>query len=805
MTNIAPQALGHLRVLDLAGASGQPAGRILADWGADVIKIEPPGGDPARLMAPFAGGDPHREKSLFFLHNNTNKRSAVLDVRTPDGAEAFKRLVSEADVVLETFKPGLMATLGLDYERLSALNPALIMTSITPFGQTGPHRDFEGPDIVSVAMGGLLYLEGEPGERPYTMPRYQAWQMAGIHAAYGTLLALYERLRSGRGQWVDVSVQEVLAHQMFTLSLFGSIQQIPTRMGQTSQNPPNTYFPCRDGKWVHLSVYQDSEWQNLIDWIKDPVLSDPSFIDSSYRQAQVEVVDALVTAYTAQYDREEVLRQAWSHRVAASAANSIRDFIDDPHVAERDWMVEVEHPLVGRYLAPGPPIRASATPWRIVRPAPLLGQHTDEVLGGIDQESERRSTGPAGDQQVDPGGVLPLDGVRILDFARVWAGGFGSRHLADFGATMMKVESAKFPDFRDLDPEAVTWRASNTRYGEINRNKLSIALDMHFDEARELARGLVGASDAVIENSAARTMDRMGLSYQELREIKPDIIMVRCPGFGLVGPLRDVTSYGGSVTAFSGLGHLWGYPDEALSQHSKQVLPDFVAAANLALATVLGLLYRAETGRGQLFEVAQFESGAAVIGQAFVEQALLPAQPTAWGNRDPNAAPQGVYRCQGDDRWCAISCQSDDQWQALATLVDPGGKIVVDGRFATRTDRLTHPDELDTLIEAWTSSLTPHQVMYLCQRQGIAAGVVATGEDLFLDPHLRERGYVTRIDHAVPGPLLHPGMTVGLSRTPGRVQRPAPPTGHHTRELLGEVLGINESRMEALTAKGVLV
>ncbi|MBI4236409.1 MAG: CoA transferase [Chloroflexi bacterium] len=800
-----PSALGVFRVLDLSGPMGQPCARYLADLGADVIKVEPPGGDPARRMAPFVGGEPHPEKSIYFLYFNTNKRSVVLDLERPQDRARLVVLAQASDVLVESFAPGYLASLSLGYEELQRLNPGLVMTSITPFGQTGPYRHFKGNDFTAEAIGGSILREGEPGGTPFTRPHYQAYQMAGLHAAYGTLLALYDRRRTGLGQQVDVSLQEVVAHQDFTLVTYASYQEIYQRTGHRSSGRVTNCFPCSDG-WVHMSTSFQAQWQALGEWSQDPVLRDPQYLlDDQARRRDVELIDEHISAFTRQWTRDAYIAEATQRRLPVAPLHSVAEFVEHPDTKARAFFVETGHPVLGPHHAPGAPVRYSRTPWRIRRPAPLLGEHTAEVLASLDR-LRGQAPAPASSRDGGDGGRLPLDGIRVVDLSRVWSGPYGTRFLGDFGAEVIKVESTKFVDGRVLnrEPNPDAWRRSNTMYAEINRNKLSATVDLHTEEGRALLKRLIATSDVVVENYHPATMPRWGLCYVVLKAVKPDIIMVSCPGYGNYGPSRELFAFGGCLSSYIGMAHLWGFPGAPPNARSKYALPDYLTAATLAVAVMAALHHRERTGEGQFIELVQAEAAACMIGTAYLEYLLNGVEPEPQGNQDPNAAPQGVYRCKGNDRWCAISCTSEEEWQALVRLMGTPG-LAEDPRFSTLASRQAHHDLLDQSIAEWTQQFTPHQVMFTCQQVGIPAAVAASGEDLYRDPHLRERGYVLEVEHPVPGRLEHPGMTVRLSRTPGQIRHPAPTIGQHNDYVYGQILGIQAMERKRLIDDGVLV
>ena len=803
-----PGALDGLRVLDLTTAMGQPSGRALADLGADVVLVEPPDGSPSRQMAPFAGGEPHAEKGIYFLSFNTNKRSLVLDLESASGRERFRHLALRADVVLECFPPDYLDSLKLGYNDLAAEAPGLVFTSITPFGQTGPYRHFKANDLVLNAIGGYVFTEGEPDGTPVAQPHYQTYQLAGLHAAFATLMALRHRDSTGEGQQVDVAVHEVIASCQMHLRDYTAQLDLGSRWGSLPGPKgglyPTSNYRCQDG-WVVIAMTSERAWSTLAEWSQDPVLLDPKYSDPDQRTAELKIIDEHIAAFVAQWKRGEFVEEGVRQRLPVAAVNNPVEFIQHPHAIDRRLFTEVEHPVVGRYRAFGPPAHYSRTPWRIRRPAPLLGQHTQEVLKEWSGTRAARLGPTASPSTAPPGDVMALDGVRVTAFSRGWAAPYGTRYLGDYGAEVIKVESTKFSDGRTVDPETEweMWWELNSMFAEMNRNKLSVTLDLHTPEGQELFKRLAAASDLVVENNRPGAMERFGLTCDELRTVKPDTIMVRSPAYGMSGPLRDYPAIGQCLTGFSGLGYLWGHPGSPLESRSKSAYPDLIVSAHLALAAVAALRHRSRTGEGQQIEIPQLQATASMIGTAYLEHFLNGITPEPMGNRDWNAAPQGVYRCKGDDSWCAIACTSDAEWQTLCTLIGQPG-LATDASLATSGQRRQRHDELDGLIQEWTLQRTSHQAMLHCQRAGVPAGVASNSEDLYRDPQLRERGYIVAIPHRVPGPLEHPGMTVRLTVTPGLVRRPSPALGEHTAYVLREVLGIDEPQRRELEATGAV-
>lgn len=779
-----PGPLDGIRVLDVAEPLGSYVSRILGDLGADVIKIEPPGGDPARHLKPLIGSNSAGREpvSLPFVHANLNKRSRVLDLNQRADQARFRALAAQADVVVSTEGVQTWAARGVDLGQLAALSPSLVWTAVTPFGLSGPYGDYAGNPLIVEAMGGLMSIQGDDMKPPCVSPFGQGHHLASLHAAFGALLALWERRSSGQGQVVEVSMQEVVTHIHFTLVRYTYSREIVRRPGVRNPITPNGYYPCKDGH-VFISLFMPHQWDRLAALLDVPALLDPAFRERDYREQHAGEVDAGVRQFSERFDVWALTELLQRHSIPTAPLCTVADLAANPHLAERAFFTDFEQPPHGALRTTGPLYRASATPLRIRRPAPDL--EADAAVEWPD------AAVPAVASRQPRG--LPLAGVRILDLSRVWAGPYGTRYLADFGAEVIKVESGKFPERRPNSPD----------YAEINRNKRFIMLDFQTPDGQALLKRLVAISDVVVENFSPRVMTKYGFNYERLIEVCPDLIMVSMPGFGQSGPHRDFASYGGPLMAYTGMALLWGYADSPLDAHSKIAHPDYIASGTLALSVLAALHHRARSGEGQFIETAQVEGTAAAMEVAFLDYFANGHVAASMGNRDPNAVPQGCYPCLGHDTWCVISCTTETQWQTLARMIG-GDDLATAPRFASAVERWALHDDLDNLIRAWTRQRTPHQVMQLLQDAGVPAGVVQTGEDLWRDMHLRMRGYMVTIDHPEPGALEHPGMNVRLHDTPGQIQRPAGRLGADNEAIFRGLLGLTTDELASLIASGVI-
>src|SRR5512145_576765 len=385
MTNVQRRGpLSDYRVLDVAAPLGLHCTKLLADMGADVIKVEPPSGDESRRIPPFKDDIPHPEKSLYFLHFNTNKRGVTLDIEKPDGRAILLELARKADVVIETNRPARCAELGLTHRELSAGNPGLVVASLTPFGQTGPWRDYKATDIAGLALGNLLYLAGEPGEPPLQPPGEIAYGMASTYGAFGIAVALYHRLESGKGQHIDVSMHECAGHIAgYFIPNYGYTGAKPARASRKGEET-DLYDPYKTKNgYARIFIIPVEQWRRLVDWMGRPAsISGPEFEKMSYRRQHPDIVVGAIAEFCSRHTKEELYEEGQKRRIAVTPINTVGEFINSEQAKARETFVDMEHPVVGKYAHFGPVPRFSESTGGIYRTAPLLGQHNKEIYSG---------------------------------------------------------------------------------------------------------------------------------------------------------------------------------------------------------------------------------------------------------------------------------------------------------------------------------------------------------------------------------------------------------------------------------------
>ena len=786
--------LQNLTVVEASeGVAGAFCGRMLAAFGADVIKVErPPIGDWTRTAEPRLPRVPMSEASVLHLHLNMGKRSVLLDWHTEHGSESLKRLIQNADVLLEDWNTATLDRMGLS-DGVEALNPRLIDMSLTPFGTSGPYAEWITTPLVSLALGGFLYLSGDEDREPLVIPGSQPEYLAGLHGYGGLMMALLERQRTGRGKRVSVSEIETLAalHQFTTvMHTYGGV--VRSRHGARWENKGNygrypiTILPCKDG-YVSYAVSTEGQWDLLFPMVGQPeLLEDPRFVTFEVRREHADDIDAVLIDWMKDKTRKEVFEFAagdWSE--PASPLLYLSETLDDEQLRHRNFFADVEHPDAGTLTYPTVPFRMSATQPQF-RPAPRLGEHTDQILGAQTSSPSRvRVNSCLSQPSMGEGGSPPLADIRILDLTRVWAGPLATRILGDFGAEVIKIS----------DPRVPIDRLGGTN-NKLNRNKPNLALRLDHDSGRDAFLELVKTADVVVENFRPRVMKNFNLTYEDLRAVRPDIVMCSMPGYGTTGKYADYPAFGPSVEAMTGIPSMMGY-EGGPPRTSSLAFPDPVSALNSVAAIMTALNHRRRTGQGQFIDLALIEGPICQIGEYIAAHSRTGIQPPRVGNAHADHAPYGVYPARGKDEWIAICVTSDEQWRDLCRLM---GKpdLANSDEFADETARRSDLNVLDEIIAQWTREQDGAKLAASLQTAGIAAGRAAKNYQLLADPHLSARSFFVDIEEPDVGTKIYPGQALRMDGMDRASWIPSARLGEHTEKILNKLLGMNHDRIARL-------
>ncbi|GAA0514844.1 CoA transferase [Paractinoplanes deccanensis] len=702
-----------MRVLDLTDELGAAAIRHLVGLGADVVRV------PAARAGSRASE----------LHWYSGVRVVA------DGPGLLDELAAEADVVVESGPRWSLR--GLTGEGGSRW-PGRVHVVVTPFGLTGPRRDWLGGDLVTASAGGMTWLGGRPDGPPKPPPREFALQVAGAHAA----IAAYVGLLDQAPRLIDISVQQAVAATLET----GAISWIhtgavPVRSGGVYAHVAHRVFRAVDGYAAGGYSGSDRMWTDLLAWMDETGeaedLTDEKYADAVFRWNARSHVDEVVTRFAARRTAAQLGEEGRKRALPWAEVSRADQLPGNPQLRSRDFFRTVDG-----LTDVGYPVRLPA---------------------GV--ASRRRR----------------LQGLRVLDLTWVLAGPYATRQLADFGADVIKVESrhrqdpTRFQPSMRLRPDATF--DDGGYFMNFNRGKRSIAVNMRLAEGQELVRRLARECDVIIDNYSPGTMARWGLDHPSLSEANPELIAVSMSGVGQTGPWRNAVTFADTLAAMSGLTDETADPGGD-PQGLTFGLGDMVAAN----AAVLGVLAMLAEGRGGFVDLSQLESMAAAMGPAVLEHQLgapptgaTPSRP----HRVAHRAPHGVYPARGEDRWVAIAVEDDAQWRTLARRTGIGDAGL------TLAERKADEDRIDDALAAWTGARDADEIAETLQAAGVPAAVVATGEDLVeRDPQLAVRGFYPVLCHPIAGEVRHEGGVF----TPA-VSRPAPLLGEHTSQILEELLG----------------
>jgi crotonobetainyl-CoA:carnitine CoA-transferase CaiB-like acyl-CoA transferase len=797
--------LARLRVLEFGDMVSAPyATKLLADVGAQVIKVEGPDGDPARHRGPYCG-DPDPDASGLFLALNTNKRSIVV---TPETSERLDSLLATADVVVTNWRPSRLAELGVDLDALVAERPELVVCSVTPFGLTGPYADFAAVELTVSHAGGWAYqcpgTSDEPDAPPLKVFGHQCDFQAGMAAAMATLATVYRAETTGIGDFLDFSAMSHIAGLLEAAFIAGSYMgENPNRLGSRLLNPWGIY-PCSDGLIFMVCVEQD-QWERLVELMGTPEWTQLGLFDTLAQRLENE---DLLLLYLSEWTSTQKVDELWhagqAHRICFAPVFTMADMEQQPHLHERQFLVDVDHPRAGSVKHLGPPFQASSGLWGPLTAAPLLdaaavpaflapSRPTSSPSPSLPSSSAPRfpaAGSPEGQAGEKSAVARPLDGVRVIDLTWVWAGPYCTMHLANLGADVVKIESSTRPDLGRrlaLHPNDGTEPTLNTSayMNQWGQGKRSCELDLSEPANIATLKKLIAGADVVVENFATGVMDRLGLSYDELRQINPSLIVASISGYGSTGPLSSYMGYGPTTGPMSGLTSLTGYSD-GKPQELGVSIGDPGAGITAAFALCAALVDRIESDAGSYLDVALWESTAANAVEGWMHHTLAGSEPQRMGNRDPLMAPHNCYRAAGEDDWVSIACPDDAAWARLAAAIDPD--LVVDERFVTAVLRKRNEDALDAIVTTWTQSLDRWEVTRKLQASAIAAFPSMSPLDLLDDPHLAERNFIEYLEHPEVGKRAHTGVPWRSATGPNGVPRRAPLLGEHTAEVLAEII-----------------
>ncbi|HXY94064.1 MAG TPA: CoA transferase [Acidimicrobiia bacterium] len=786
-----PLPLQGLRVVDMADEKAELCGRLLADLGADVVRVEPPGGAVSRTLPPF-----HDGTSLAFAVRNTNKRGVTLDLTAAGGRGALLALLEGADVWVETSRPGELAARDLDPRDVAARVPHLVVVSVTDFGQTGPYRGYVATDAVMQGMAWMLFRAGVPDLPPVLAPGPIAYDTVGVTAAFAALTAYLDRCATGRGQHVDVSVMEALLQTTdWALASYSLIRQFGTyREVRDGGGKVYPIVPCADG-FVRPAMVTTAEWRKLRDWMSDlAVLQTDDFDQSAVR---IEVYEEVIEPAFVEFFADKTMLEA-------SIEGQLRGIPITPMFRPADVLDAEQFDALGSFVDAdlGEGRRGRLASGFYVVDGERMGYRASPPVCTAPSDSAPAWCAPsstAARVRAEPG--MPYSGLRVLEFGQAGAAPEMGRLLAEYGADVIRVESPSRPDvFRQLG--AAT--GVGPPFCSSNRSTRSFAVEFTEPEGAALVLELARHAHVVVENLSFGALERIGLGAADLHAANPELLVISSQTMGRRGPWSHWRGYGSNTQLPSGLSYLWSFPDAPVPVPQNVAFPDHLVGRLGALAVAADVIARARGLAGaRHVELAQAEMALNLLADLLLEESLSPGSVRPQGNRSARGAPWGVYPCAGEQRWCVITCRSDAEWSGLVDAMGEPEWTSADA-WRTAAGRLAHQDELDRHVAAWTTQHTDREVMVLLQARGVPAGMMMYPSDQPDDPQLRERGYLLDVDQPGLGSILLEGPAFHATRLPAPRTFPAPLLGQHTRDIAVEVLGLPDRDVDELVAAGTL-
>ncbi|MBW2425537.1 MAG: CoA transferase [Deltaproteobacteria bacterium] len=782
------QGLRGIRVIDFSSrVAGAYVTKLLADAGADVIKVEPAEGDPLRRWS-ASHQDLAGEDGALFQFLACSKRSVIGE----PGDAAFLELVEGANLVVESFEPGSFP--GREWcERF----PGLVVLSITPFGQEGPYAGRPSSDLTIQAESGGMSGRGLPSQPPVQCGgRVTDW-IGGTFAAVGALAAVMRARRLGQGEYIDFSLCEVMnIGASVYADLMGHLMGRPRIPGPARSVEIPSIEPTSDG-WVGFNTNSRQQFNDFCLMIERPELSadEPEWWKVGYRTEHMDEWNEYVRAWTTQRTTAEVVEMAALLRIPVAPVNSGRTVFDHPHFKARGNFVP--NPRSG-FLQPAPSYILGGERPGPPLPAPRLGEHAGKIEAASRPCRPGRSPGEAKDPE------LPLAGIRILDATAWWAGPSACQMLAHLGADVIRMEACQKPDGMRMTggiffAESDWWERSHVTLAA-NTNKRGITLNLGDPRGLDLCKRLLETCDIFVENFSPRVVEGFGLDWDSVHALNPRLIQVRMPAFGLSGPWRDNVGFAQTMEQISGLAWMTGHVDD---QPRIQRGPcDPLAGMHAAYAALVALAEREHTGEGKLLECTMVEGALNAAAEIAIEWSAYGVELEREGNRGPEGAPQNLYACRGDERWLALAVTDDAQWSALRDeLGSPDWASSAE--LSTASGRRERHDLLDEKLAAWASQQDADEAAERLVARGIPAAVLVSGGFASEQPQMKARGFFEEIEHPVVG--VHPvaGPPFRYATVDHWHRTPTPTMGQHNREVLAD-LGLDEAEIDRLEADEVI-
>jgi len=794
------EALSQLRVLEIgSSAATSYCGRLFADFGAEVWKVEPPAGDPLRSSAPLTPAG----QSAWFAFLNFNKSSIIIDPADPEAVKRVALLIEDCDILIDGRTIDAANCPPIDVAAIRQRQPRLIYLEASWFGREGPYAEFIASDTIVRALAGLIKLVGPVQGPPLHAPDFQTGVLAGLWGFIAAASSVLARMQSGAGRSYSLSIFEACI-SLSEYQLFEAYQrgEVMCRIGINRfwPNFPAGIYQTKKG-WLGLTTITPSQWRAFCDMLGLPELrDDPAFVLGVDRLKHMEQIERLFIPRLKRQTAQQWLAEGLKRKIPIVPVPEMSDLLQDREKIERGAIVPI---VLGKEtaLTAGSMQRLTLTPPRRGGKVPCPGErqaftnNRPNSTTGVSMLPDRSS--PA---------EQPLLGTRVIDFSMGWAGPLCTRTLADLGADVIKIEAIQYPDWwRGVDrrPDYVNrqMHEKTLRFCMMNRNKRGITLDLTRPEGLLLAKRLIAGADVVVDNYSVDVLPKLGLGYGVLRMLNPRLVVMSMSAFGTNSVRRDCRAYGSTLEQGSGLPSVVGTANGPPVM-SHVAFGDAIGGLNGCAAVLVALIHARQTGQGQFIDLAQVECMMPLVAPWIIVQSLCGTS-TRYGNRHPQFVPHGCFRCAGEDSWIAVAACDAGMWQRLASVIGRSD-WAADPSLNLAEGRRSIEDTIEEEIEAWTRTRDADQVMADLQGARVAAGVVRLPIDLLQDRHLRSRRFFQEIERSFIGAHLQPSIPIRESARPHSIRRAAPTLGEHNNEILPDLLGLGDAEIAELASKGII-
>ena len=805
--------LDGIKVVEIANdISGAFAGKLFATYGANVILVETTFGDKIRNTSNEKTEKLNAEILGAYLHSG--KKSISIDLELNTDRELLEQIILDSDVLIESYAPGELSSYGIDLSDLINKKTQIVICSITPYGQYGRHALWSATSLTAAASGGEMSLCGEPDLEPLKPVGHQAYYQGGLHAFAAISMALVAVKRSGFGDYIDLSLQEI---QNATLEGAGPAAFVRDSDATRTGNTPRATWgihPTADG-FIGLAGMPRQSF-SIYECIGRPELKEDPFFENAWEPDANDVLFGIIREWTSKRSSNEIFDTASKYRTPFTKIMSPHELIHSNNLKEINFWQEVDHPILGKHLLPAGPIIFDGDRG-VQKRAPLVNEDSNIIRNAFSSinehiENDRNSNSDSL--------AMPLDGLRVIDVTQIWAGPYACRYLGDMGADVIKIEGPDFPDsVRGVGGTLSEDQINKSAYfNEYNRNKKSLVIDLKSEVGKKAVLKLLSSADVFVENWSSGVATRLGLDYEKVKKIDPSLIYVSMPGFGHEGSDSNRVGYGPGIEQMGGLVWLQGY--ESQEPHKSGISYGDPIAGTTAAAAIAIALHRKELlNQGCHIVIPQRDGIIGLIGEYIVAESIGNPLPYREGNSNYQNVPSGVYqtkdsvpRYQTDpdgtilneivDNYIAFEINDDTKWVSFCSLVED--KNLLKPEFTSKAARVNNKEKIEKIIKPWIREKYAEELAEKLQSLGISAAPVLSPLQLKYDEHLKDRLAFMTYKHFETGEQITTRPVWRYKRRPVQNIEPAPRFGEHTAEILKQLAGSTKKDINKWSAAGII-